>query len=274
ILDNPYIEIEPEEKRILMVRWYFFYSLYKRKISEITQNNIEEINNIVLDGEKYLLYDNEKMNYYFKVSQSSLDKTNYKLIYLKKSIDIALKINDTLHCIYNYSGLGYLYMIEKDYEKANDFFVKAIQLCEETDNRFELGMLYKNLGELFISKRNYEKALEYLHLSVNYKKEFHSCLVIDNFANIIIPYSYLVFCYIKTGKFDIAKEYMEKVNNILPNIGMFTNEIPIFIEYLKSMLKFKESNDTTCQKQLKTIIDRLIKLTPKPIFINWLEEIT
>ncbi len=273
ILDNPRVEMEDEERRILFVRWYFFYALYKKATSKYSKEDIEEIRDIVKKGEDNLLYENEKMNYYLKVSQSALDKTPYKLAYLQKSIDIALKINDTLHCIYNYSGLGYLYMLEKKYDQALDYSLKAIKLCEETDNRFEMGMIYKNIGELYISKNMIDEAIEYLNLSVSFKLEFQSCRIIDDFANIIFPYAYLAFCYIKKGDWDNARYYFSKTDKILPNVGMFSLEIPIFISFLKNYADFEETKSEEKKKNLKEDFDKLNALIPKPLFLDWINDI-
>jgi len=275
ILDNKYIDIDKEHKRILNLLWYFLYAAHKRSKLLLDKQSVDEIFDIIKEGEKYLLYDYERMSYYFRAATGPFDKTEHKFLFLNKSKEISMQTNDLLHTAYNLSGIGYLYMEKEDYEKSLDCHIKARQICEDIDNRYELGMVCKNIGELYISLKQYDKAIIELKSSIEYKKEFNSTFIIDNWANIIIPFADLAFAYLKQDNFYESRENIALAKGILPNVGMFSTEIPIFIEFIEFYLDCVDKKDFSYLDKIKENCNKLSNLTPMPIQAKWvLEELS
>ena len=69
--------------------------------------------------------------------------------------------------------MGYIYYIQKNFDKAIEFSNKSLQLCEATRNFSLRASPLNNIGEVYISLNNYEEALVILKKSLQLRTIFY-----------------------------------------------------------------------------------------------------
>ena len=88
-----------------------------------------------------------------------------------------------------YAYMGYCYRNKADYYSAQEYFLKAIGICEDKGIRKSLDLFYEDLGYNHYLKGEYELAEESFHKSSRLYDEFgtywlrsigESCLVMIN----------------------------------------------------------------------------------------------
>ncbi|MCP9749108.1 tetratricopeptide repeat-containing sensor histidine kinase [Lacihabitans sp. CS3-21] len=82
-------------------------------------------------------------------------------VYLKKSKELAEKLNIDTRRSQVYGGLGYYYFLQKDYYLAENYFSKKLEIDKK--DKFEYGQFedYEILSEINSLSKNYQKALDY-----------------------------------------------------------------------------------------------------------------
>lgn len=105
---------------------------------------------------------------------------------------------DTTAWVYSLSGVGWSYMLEKQYDSAYYCLSKAIQLGKVND-REQISWLYYNVAILYYLQKEYIKALEYLNKSYDMG---------DNEQNKVDLMKGKVFLHLKEA--DSTRYYIEK----------------------------------------------------------------
>ena len=118
----------------------------------------------------------KSLEYNKKANVKGLNSYNYNLIGItyksegnndlayinyKKALNFALAEKDTYMVNLLYSNIGFILQEEKNYEKANEFFLKNLDFLE----KFEIPVqayVYFSIGDSYLKMREYSKALLYL----------------------------------------------------------------------------------------------------------------
>ncbi len=148
---------------------------YYRKAAALnTQNSVALYNYALM-----LLHDGKAAEALALLERA--DKYNTKLIYEKNiplakgscywvlgEIDKAIATMEELEEKYSYinastlTTLGYLYILKKDYAKAEEYTLRAIEDTPEHAPAWDnMGQIYYNKGDIAKAKENFLKALEY-----------------------------------------------------------------------------------------------------------------
>ncbi|HPO48997.1 MAG TPA: adenylate/guanylate cyclase domain-containing protein, partial [Spirochaetota bacterium] len=201
IVDNSTLDLS--KKNNFYIFWYWNCGMYYKTLEKSSKTLVGVFNL----GERYIIGDYEKMSYYERLAMGGggLDDTPEQSVYLEKALELAKKTNSFLKTAHFYSTLAYLSLKKSDYEKSMDYNLNSLKICEEIDNKFELGMIHKNLGDLYLNLSNYDEALSSYEKSVEYKENVIACKTLVDFANIIFPLSALVFLYIKKDRLKDAE---------------------------------------------------------------------
>lgn len=103
-----------------------------------------------------------------------------------------------------YRGLGLAYWEKEDYDNAYDALKNAVKNSDE-----ELGSTYNLLSCIDLMNENYESALTYIEKAGN-------CIGNSDELTQQLAHNEIV-CYENLGKWDIAKEKMEKYQSKYPD---------------------------------------------------------
>ncbi len=148
---------------------------YYRKAIKLNTTNVPALYNYALD----LLHDGRAAEALPLLERA--EKYNTKLIYEKNiplaigschwvmgNIDKAIEIMEGLEEKYSYvnvstlTTLGYLYILKMDYEKAEEYTLRAIEDTPEHAPAWDnMGQIYYNKGDMAKAKEYFTKALEY-----------------------------------------------------------------------------------------------------------------
>ena len=272
LLDNN-IFMDKEQKRALLIFWYFCYANYL-KISYNGPSKTDIIKNIVSEGENYLLHDYDKINYHYRLAIKPLNNTVYKPLYLKKSLEVSLAINNSFYTSRNYEELGRLFFEQGEYDEAIDYYQKAEPLLIELDDRERLSDIYKNIAYIYIIKKYYIDAIQLLKKSIENKNSENiyspSAIKEDSVIYVILS---LIFVSIQIGDYELSKEYFNRVDEILLyKKNIMSESILLFYNFLVSYLKLKKDGDTLQWQNIKGYVDIILKDSQKSTYKIWLKK--
>lgn len=133
-----------------------------------------------------LYYHNLSLNLALKLSDSVQLYYNYNNIgqvyrqqnlnvlaikYLHKALKITEALGDTKAISFTQNTLGSAYVAQKDYDKAMQYFRKSIALGKINNDKGTLAYNYSTIGEVFLLQNQIDSALLYLNLGKILKKE-------------------------------------------------------------------------------------------------------
>ena len=143
------------------------------------------------------------------------DRPELSLQNAKKALSLAIKSNDeaSIAKAYNFIGLNFVEIY--DYDKAIDYYNKALIHAENTNNDTIKSWLYNNLGNVYsYNKDDDETGIKYYLQSLEFAKK------VD-----IIEFAYnklnLVNTYFEDKKFEEGKIHL---NEVRPHIDSLKNE--------------------------------------------------
>lgn len=122
--------------------------------------------------------------------------------------EIALKMRDEFWLQDAYLGIGYVYELENDWDKALKYTMKALPYAEKSDDPFVKAFAYTNLGSEHLGLKNNEKAEYYLRLA---SKLFFDNDYIDQYANSEINVAKV---FVATKQYDSAKLHFNNADSI------------------------------------------------------------
>ena len=121
------------------------------------------------------------------------------LDYALKSLSISEKLGDKLRILSALNTIANIYYVKKQtWDKALEYLLRALPLCEETGNTEALGIISENIGEIYFEKDSTDKALEY------YKKAKD---VLGTSAAAPFAYNGIGKIYLSKGDFEQALKY-------------------------------------------------------------------
>lgn len=131
-----------------------------------------------------------------------------------QSLKYAEQANDKFRIFIALNNVGGIYYLKPaTYDKALDYYTRAMQLCEELGKKEELGAISVNAGSMYFEKKDDQKALYYFQKAL---------AAYGNSENSLNAYNAMGRLYTREGKFDLAVEnhnkaleIAEKVNNKL-----------------------------------------------------------
>jgi tetratricopeptide (TPR) repeat protein len=145
------------------------------------------------------------------------DKENtlkYYFIYAS----LAQKKHDKNSLAAAYDGLGWAYHLQGDYDKAFDFYQKALALSLESGNRLGQSRTLERLAVWYTDKGQLDKALELLmrSSSINLEKQNFS----EHRYGLACDYFDLGRLYAEKGDLDTAKEFYQKSRRLFEKLKM------------------------------------------------------
>jgi tetratricopeptide (TPR) repeat protein len=151
--------------------------------------------------------------------QLNIQKTNLALKEFDKSISTSIKIGYLPVLGISYLGKSFTFAVKKDYNLADAFADKAMQICSRTNDKLSVAEVYKIKGIIQRERNNFAEAENFLKTSLRINKEYGN-------------------------KFNEAETYLElgalykKIGNAGKSNLMFTEALKYF-RSLKAEVKVK-----------------------------------
>jgi serine phosphatase RsbU (regulator of sigma subunit) len=141
------------------------------------------------------------------------DYHRYAIENIKRSEDIALRINNSNMLSYVYLYYGRAYMAIPDLEKAMDYFHKALVIRKELNLYSEQAVCYKYIGDVYHNLDNLSTALENYELSLGTVDKNADK---DLFAEVLMKQSMV---YLQQNKIEEALKLAERSMEIAKDVG-------------------------------------------------------
>jgi len=139
-------------------------------------------------------------NNFISISFGLQYEKDSSIIYVERALDLAVKIKDAeLQTKFN-ANLGVAYH-PYDKQKALDYYLKALALCDKIDNKYFEAMILANIGTIHISLNNKTRAASYLEQAKKTAEE------IDSKPAMIRVYSSLSGLHIDKEEYERALYY-------------------------------------------------------------------
>ncbi len=204
--------------------------------SEPNENNIIDSTDHLHSGDLYFVknqYGEAHFEYlnYIETKKSLNDKAllilayrnigyRYKAKYLYdaaldfylQALSISIVQND-LTTGHIYSAIGDIYYDQLNYNMAQEYYQKSLDLFITINARDELAAPYNNLGEMYRFKGEFNTALDFYQKAIMHNKEF------NNKINLGINYENISVVYLAQNKLGLAYSYILKSQTLYLNIN-------------------------------------------------------
>ncbi|WP_289644648.1 tetratricopeptide repeat protein [Maribacter aestuarii] len=153
-----------------------------------------------------------------------MTKGNYNIAQLKFSK--ALQILDTLDTEPYMQAdilrkIGHIQYNLKNYQESIDYYEKALKVYLATDDNVFAAEAYIDIGASFLDMGEKEMAIS------NFKYAIELCEKYNLEGTAAVGYTNLGGAYIKTGQYNLAREYLDKSWDFHKNKGFINNRIQI-----------------------------------------------
>ncbi|MEL7421585.1 MAG: tetratricopeptide repeat protein [Bacteroidota bacterium] len=115
------------------------------------------------------------------------------------------------------SQIGKIFLIQKDYEKANEYFIQFLELTKELANKTLSVSAYANLGDVHEAKGEYSTAMSYYEQALGIAEEIGA---LSTRNTLLISVGKI---HMEEGKPLLAKKYLEEALRISQEIGDLKN---------------------------------------------------
>lgn len=168
---------------------------------------------------------------------------NESIRWYKEAIDYAAQTQDTLSLIYGYRDAASSFIENKDFNRAEQFLNKSINLSIRVQDKNLLNSCYNQLACVYINKGNFQKAKALLaHALKTESQSLRSS-----------TYSIASKVYLGLGELDSAEYYSKKILEIgtlyaketaskrLSEISLKHSDLHSALEYLKKYATYSDS---------------------------------
>jgi len=135
----------------------------------------------------------------------NINMTDESIKYTTEAYQLFKKINDSQYTAFALGNLGRDYLSMGDYEKAEDYLKRSIGIEGVADSNVLLMQYYLSMGDIYrLSKKDYQQALKLYRKALTYAEKANSPLDISD------AMSSIGAVYTQTGKYDLARSYLDK----------------------------------------------------------------
>lgn len=209
-----YLNIAINEAKVLKSPKDEAASLYNLSYIYVNLNLFDKALKINLDLLRLRDKPKDLINSYNAISiiLSKMHRYNEALAYSAKALKGSEELKDDASILASYINYGSAYLGLKQFDKAEDYFLKAREVAKKTNDLFSFSSVLTNLGAVYVEKNDYTKA----------KKIFDELLATgvvemqDPYTNHII-FSNIGELYNKQNMLDSAKvNYLKSLQYVEP----------------------------------------------------------
>ncbi|EZH75441.1 hypothetical protein ATO12_01290 [Aquimarina atlantica] len=151
-----------------------------------------------------------------------------------------------------YSGLGETSLGKGNYEKAMNYFVKALGIVNKTNNKRGKASIYRKIGAIHIEQGSYEKSIEYLYKSLGFYE------ALNDKSSLSVVYNYIGEAFYQLNNFSKAEENYQNGVVLCEELG---DQKGIAISYLSlGALKVKQKLFEEAMLYLEKAHDKVKKM--------------
>lgn len=158
------------------------------------------------------------------------------------------------------NNIGSVYQLQRNYEKAKEFFLKSLTIEDSLDQPLQRSIRYYNLGEVYKEQDSLEIALTYYNNSLRIEQKF------KNREGIVYALLGIAEVYLSFDRLTEATIEIEKINSLLEDSDI---EEKIMFHYLNGKLLLKKDQYQPAIASL----DRALSIANSKSFIIHNEEI-
>lgn len=166
-------------------------------------------------------------------------------IYHLKSLNIKLKMNDSIGIANSYNNLGINSDEKGDYSLALQYYFKALEIYEKEDVSFDkIPMVLSNIGIVYKKQKEYDKTLSYykraLEIYEQNKYDFGIVVTSGNIGSVLL----------NLKAFDSSVVYSKRAKQLYANLG-YSRYIPYMLHNMaiaEDSLKQYESSQKDYKK--------------------------
>ncbi len=137
------------------------------------------------------------------VSLRKLNMESEAMKYYMEALGLAQQINNVKNEAIIYHGIGNVYVNLEEYDKAIDFFYKALKRERQRNNRIGMEFDYANLAEAYTFKKVFDTARLYLDSMMTIARNLYG-------KNLGIEYNLFAKYYFYKGDYQKAATYYAK----------------------------------------------------------------
>lgn len=139
---------------------------------------------------------------------ADLKKVDNAVVYSKKAIDFAEKINNKNLLMSASISHGNNLIKLKRYDEFTPYLERAKLIAEELKNNYNLYLYYSNMGEYYYNVKNYKQSLD------EYKKALQYATKMDSPNEIGYVLSAIGTCHMYLGNYDMARQNLLQAQKI------------------------------------------------------------
>jgi len=175
------------------------------------------------------------------------DKNNALKYYFDYAI-YSEKRNDKKNLASSYIGIGWVYHLSGEYQKAFDFYHQAITLAQEFKDKLNTAIALRKLAVWYMDKEDYDKALELLMKSseINRERQY----IYEHRYNLACDYFDIGLVFSDKDDLAAAKEFYNKSRQLFEKMKL-KNELSDYYFNLGEICLF--------EKQYQKVLDCYMK---------------
>lgn len=145
--------------------------------------------------------------------------------YYKEALHYGKISKDTLGIIITYNNIGYNYILEKKYKKAEPYIAQGLALALKAQHEAQQALLYGNFAIIYMWKEKNAQAKEAFLKSIELSKK------VDDKYSLTNTYIDITRFYFKLNKLEIAHRYLKKGLKLCKIIGNKQYEVTFYELY-------------------------------------------
>lgn len=126
------------------------------------------------------------------------------IIYIKKAMETAILLGDDNKKAQSLLNIGDCYRKKSEYKTANDYYKNALEIFENQNNQFQIGLTLNSIGLVLLDQQLIDKAIIYFEKALKIAQNQNDNVNVANRTNNV------AIIYESKGKYDIAIEYYKK----------------------------------------------------------------
>lgn len=179
-----------------------------------------------------------------------MNKNKKALLFLKKALDMRVKMNDSPRIAESYTNIGVALSKTAKYNKSIEYLKKSIALKKKLGDPWQLAYTYNVIANLYFNKKEFANSKYYADKSLEISKK------------------------LKSGK--LISDNLLLISSIMKSEGLFKKALQIFKAYTEEREKYLNSQSREKIDELKIRYetekkDSLIKLLEKDNEISKIE---
>jgi len=188
------------------------------------------------------------------VSLRKLNLESEAMKYYMEALQLAQQAKDIKNEAIVFHGIGNVYTNLEEYEKANEFFYKALKYEKERNNNMGIEYNYANLAESYTFLKKFDTAKLYLDSMMTLAKSLYG-------KNLGIEYNLFAKYYFYKGDYRKAAEYYRKSVELVREKNILRYVSNGLIMWGKSLLHLNRNKEAV--RKIKEGLDIALKIRSK-----------